>query len=242
MNISKNELRNKLFEKYFEINDGVTLSNLMDLLKPNIETFKNFRQLLMNNTREFKWFQTLKRINTIEHNQRKYLIIEIGLGKYIIVDLLKEQILTKKHIPSKFEKEILMNKDNYCDIYHYLKYEGDIQGLIKYYNDNQEILNSKKEINYKINIGEAYTYLYIDLANSKIQLGFQTPDQFLYERLFFNIDLTPFCMQDAQEKIGIEKMNEIFDRIKNIRIPKELYEDNAVIKEKQKVLKKDTVI
>jgi len=164
------------------------------------------------------------------------------LWKYILIDLLTKQNLTKEYIPPNFEKEILMDKDNYCDRYRYLKYEGDMQELINFYNSNQKVFNSKGNIYYQINIGEAYTYLFVDLVNGRVQLGFQTPDQFLYERLFFNIDLIPFTMQDAQEKIGIKKMNEMFDRIKNIRIPKELYQDDNIIKEKQKVLKKDTEI
>lgn len=239
-NISKIELRNKLFEKYFEIKDGIVLSDLINLLKPNIETFQNFRELLMNNTREFKWFQTLNKINTVDYNQRKYLIIEIGLCKYIVVDLLTEQNLTKGDIPSNFEKDVLMDRDNYCDKYHYLKYEGNIEELINFYKYNQGILNSKKSINYKMKIDDAYTYLYVDLANSNIMLGFQTPDQFLYERLFFNIDLTPKLLQDTQEKIGIEKMKEMFNRIKNIKIPKEYYND-IYIKNNTKVLKNTNI-
>ena len=30
-----------------------------------------------------------------------------------------------------------------------------------------------------------------------------------------NTDLTPYSLQDAQNKIGIDKMNEMFDKVKN---------------------------
>ena len=40
--------------------------------------------------------------------------------------------------------------------------------------------------------------------------------------MFLNSDLTPFSLQDATEKIGKEKMLEMFERIKEIKIPKEI--------------------
>ena len=41
----------------------------------------------------------------------------------------------------------------------------------------------------------------------------------MYEQLFLNYDLTPFSMQDAIHKMGIDKMNEIFSRVNGISIP-----------------------
>jgi len=70
MDKNKSELRNQLFEKYFEENDGMILSDLLSTLKLNIEAFKQLRELLKQNTQEFHWFHNLKKINTIEYNQK----------------------------------------------------------------------------------------------------------------------------------------------------------------------------
>lgn len=66
------------------------------------------------------------------------------------------------------------------------------------------------------------TDFYIDFVNATAQMRFQTKDQFLYEQLFLRYDLSPSRMQDAQDKIGIEIMKEMFERIRELRIPKEI--------------------
>ena len=66
-------------------------------------------------------------------------------------------------------------------------------------------------------------------------MSFQTPNQFLYEQLWFNSDLSPSGMQDAQ-LIGKERMNEMFDEVKNIKIPNELIP--PIILENKKTLVK----
>lgn len=77
-------------------------------------------------------------------------------------------------------------------------------------------------VHYRLEVDEAWTYFHIDFANAEAQMGFQTKDQYLYEQLFLRYDLTPSRMQDTQNKIGIGKMQEMFDRIKNLKIPKEV--------------------
>ena len=108
-------------------------------------------------------------------------------------------------------------------MYYCLSYEGNLQELISFYEKNKEILNIPTYIYYKLMIGEAWTHLSIDLVGTlgAIQLSFQTKDQFLYETLFLNKNLSPSSMQDAQSRIGKEKMMEMFERIKNIKIPME---------------------
>ncbi len=94
--------------------------------------------------------------------------------------------------------------------------------LIDFYFQNQKVLNLSTSLKYKIYIGDTWTYFFIDFVNASAQLGFQTLDQFLCEQLFLKYDLTPSKMQDAQSKIGMEKMSEMFSKIKTIKIPIEL--------------------
>ena len=58
-------------------------------------------------------------------------------------------------------------------------------------------------------------------------------DQTLYEQLFLNYDLSPYGMQDAIGKMGIDKMNEIFSKVGDIiipsdSIPSDLYEQYLI--------------
>lgn len=111
------------------------------------------------------------------------------------------------------------NSINYLDMYDFFEYHGNIQNLIDFYTASKEIFNIPNAIYYKLMIDDAWTYLNIDLTNGNVQLGSQTHDQFLYEQLFLNSDLTPFEMQDAQSKIGKEQMRDMFSKIKEIKIP-----------------------
>lgn len=63
----------------------------------------------------------------------------------------------------------------------------------------------------------------MDFASSNVQMGFQTPDQALYEQFFFRYDLTPSKLQDVQNKnkINIDKIQEIFSKVKDISLPVE---------------------
>ena len=79
-----------------------------------------------------------------------------------------------------------------------------------------------KRIHYVIKLDYSWTYFHIDFVNASSQLAFETRDQFLYEQLYLRYDLTPSRMQDAQNKIGIEKMQEIFQKIKEIKIPQKV--------------------
>ena len=88
--------------------------------------------------------------------------------------------------------------------------------------ENRNLLELSTELHYRLDIDEAWTFFFIDFANAEAQMGFQTPDQFLYEQLFLKYDLTPLRMQDAQEKIGITRMQEMFEKIKDLKIPIEV--------------------
>lgn len=80
-------------------------------------------------------------------------------------------------------------------------------------------MNIYPRIYYRINIGKAWTSTIINLSGYDVQLHFQTPNQFLYEQLFFGGDLNPSRMQDAIKIIGLEKIEEMFKRTKEIPIP-----------------------
>jgi len=75
---------------------------------------------------------------------------------------------------------------------------------------------------YKVKLQDAYAFLSIHLSDGGNLLAFRTENQSLYEHLFFNNDLEPLSMQDAVEKIGFQKMQEMFSKIKDIKVPRSL--------------------
>ena len=84
---------------------------------------------------------------------------------------------------------------------------------------HQDIFDLPNKIYAEYQMGDAYTYLSMNLANNRAQLGFETLNQFLYEQLYLHLDLTPSKMQDAQNRMSKERMEEMFLEMVNIRIP-----------------------
>ena len=77
-----------------------------------------------------------------------------------------------------------------------------------------------------------------------VHFGFDTKDQFLYEHLDLRYDLRAAKIQDTKNKVDIEKMREMFQKIKEIKIPQEviptdLYKEYLIkCNEESKALKK----
>ena len=211
-------LRDMLFQKYFEIEDGVSVKDLNDKLSFIPEVWGNLRTLCEKNMRRFDRFSSLEKIKMIEHNQKKYLILKLRMCRYLIIDLDRMVSISREEFQNEFNEEFFISNfgetsvgDDCFDFFYLLdKYQGDVQELLNFYMENIDVLNLSSRLYCKLDEQDAWTWLFIDYANASSQLGFQTPDQTLYEQLFLNYDLTPFGMQDAINKMGIEKISFIF--------------------------------
>lgn len=229
--MDKTTLRNQLFNKYFQQEKGVLAIDFVEKLSFIPECWKKLHNLCENNIKYFDAWSTLEKVKKIEYKQREYLILKLRVFKYVIVDINKMENITKQEFEIEFNKEFFIN--NFDEIKNYdingysiFNYNGSIQELVNFYTENESILSITNELYYRLEIGEAWTYFSIDFINASAQMGFQTPNQFLYEQLFLKYDLSPSRMQDAQEKIGIERMHEMFEKIKDIKIPREVIPDD----------------
>lgn len=229
--MEKAELRDKLFSKYFDIEDGVLATDLVDSLSFIPELWKKLHILCENNVKYFDAWSTLEKIQVLNCKQKKYLILKSRMFQYVIIDIGKKENITEEEFRQEFDENFFVDnfdevksKDNKTlfNLYHVNKYDGDVQELIDFYMENQNLLKLSTELHYRLNIGEAWTFFFIDFANAEVQMGFQTPDQFLYEQLFLGYNLTPLRSQDAQERIGVSRMQEMFEKIKDLKIPIEV--------------------
>lgn len=245
--MSKDELRDQLFAKYFEIEDGILATDLVEKLAFIPETYNYLHNLLEKNVRYFDSYSYIRSIKEIS----QYLIIKLGPCNYIIIDTQKMASLSEEEVAMCFSEQFFIaefcerplgSDYSYLDLYHFETYEGEIAELLDFFEQNREVLILPTYLCYKITLGDAFTSFSIDFANSSAQVCFQTPDQFLYEQLFLRYDLSPSRMQDAVSRIGLEHIKAMFESIKNIKIPKtsipsELYSLYLKVNEKKKNLK-----
>lgn len=234
--MDKTELRDSLFQKYFEVKEGIPAIDLVGELSFIPYFWKLLNDLCQKNLEYFDSFDTLDMIKAIEHNGKSYLILKIDLAKYTIIDLENMTNITKEGFVRDFNEDFFIN--NFDEIpmgekipfaeWYSLEYFKNPAILVDYYNFNDAILTLSTSLYYIIEIDEVCTYFSIDFANGSAQLGFETPDKFLYEQLFLNFDLTAASMQDAVSKIGEERIVEMFDKIKEIKIPTEVIPEDLL--------------
>ena len=226
--MNKETLRDILFQKYFETEDGIPITELVENLSFIPEIWQKLHLLCEKNIDYFSAFSTPEKCKMIKHNEINYLIIKLKLFEYLIINIDKKENITQKDFENNFDElffinnfdEVKLDKESmYQQLYHTELYNGNIEELINFCIENKDILYLSSNLYYRLEKENAWTYLSIDFVNKRAQLGFRTPDQFLYETLFLNYDLTPSRMQDATKKIGIDKMKEYFSKIKNINIP-----------------------
>lgn len=251
-NTDKEKLRNKLFAKYFEVEEGINATELVDKLSFIPEVWDKLHTLCENNIEYFDEYSSIDDIKLLNHNEKKYLILKLHIYRYIIIDIERKENITEEQFENNFDEDFFVSNFNVrkmvdydflelCDIE---KYDGNIEELLDFYTENEQVLNLSKKIHYVLKADNAWTHFHIDFVNASGQLSFETKDQFLYEQLYLRYDLTPTNMQDAQNKIGIEKMKEMFQKIKEIKIPQEvipsdLYKEYLIkCNEKSKILKK----
>lgn len=207
--MEKDILRSQLFDKYFEVEDGVLARDLVSKLSFIPEVWRKLHSLCEKNIKYFNFFNSLDKIRMIEHCDRRYLILELNVWSYVIIDIEKEENINDNELRDLFDV-------------HIRKYDGDIQEFINFYIENRELLSLSSHLYYKLEIGDAWTYFCIDFVNRRAQMGFQTVDQTLYEQLHLDYELKHSGMQDATRKIGEERIMEMFEQIKDIKIPKEV--------------------
>ena len=229
--MEKAELRDSLFLKYFDVTEGILAADLVDKLSFIPYFWKLLHDLCEQNIKYFDSWSTLEMIKTIEHNGKKYLILKTRMAKYVVIDLETNQNITEEIFIRDFTEEFFVNNFKEIPInndkisftrWYSIENFKNPSALVDFYNFNESILNLSTTLCYRIQIEDAWTYFFLDFANGTAQLGFQTPDQFLYEQLFLKFDLTASSMQDAVSRIGKERMLEMFDKIREIKIPMEI--------------------
>ena len=226
------------------------MNELLESLSFISETRKYLRILCNKNMKYFDNFSKIFKIAIYEINKNNYMILQMDPWRYTILNLSNGCNITKEELRDNFDEHFFIKNFNavkidfdepFYEVYSIYTYDGDINELVSFYNENQQVLSLTNELWYKFKIGEAITYFYVDFANAQVQMCFKTKDQFLYEQLFLNYDLTPSYLQDAQAKIGKEQMLEMFKKIKNIKLPIEIIPNDLLQEYKKRFSKKKTL-
>lgn len=228
MNDEINKLRDLLFGEFFKAQDGIRLEELMKSSKSVTEIWQKLNNILSENAEGFDQYTSVMKLKTVISKGKHFLVIRKMPLTYLVIDLDTSEVLDKHSALRYFSEKVLIDKfgelksdskKSFLMMFNCLSYNGEVLELIDFYVENEVILNISNNILYRVKIGDAYAFLSIHLNDGGNSLAFRTKDQRLYEHLFFNNDLEPLALQDAGQKMGYQKMQEIFSRIKDIKVP-----------------------
>lgn len=247
----KDILRNQLFAKYFESDEGILVTDLVEKLGFIPEIYHELHELCEKNIRYFDSTSNIEKMRLVTRKKKQYLIMKLNMLKYVIIDIEKFENINVNQFHELFSINFLMtyfdepkSARKYQSLLRIEEYKGDKKELFDFYLQNQNIFQLSNSICYHYKIGEAWTYFDIDFADHSARMGFQTPNQFLYEQLNLHYDLTPSRMQDAGGRIGVERMQEMFQEIPKIKIPEECIPEDLLeeYKKQKENIKRDLKI
>ena len=226
--MEKDVLRNCLFERYFEVQKGIKAIDFVSRLSFIYDLYHELDDLCEKNIEYFDCFDSIKSIRLVEYQSKSFLILKKQSWDYVVIDIKDKKSITEEQFKTIFDEDFFVenfgerkteDSEVFSLFYDVEEYQGNIDDLIDFYFRNRQVFNLPTRLYYRLDLKQAWTYFSIHLAQGTAQLGFQTPDQFLYEQLFLQSDLTPSGMQDAVGKIGKERVQEMFSKIKEIKLP-----------------------
>lgn len=222
----KSVLRDKLFNKLSEEKEGITLRELYENTKNITDTFTQLKNIMIEESGTYDKFDQIEEVSLINVEDKSLLFIKTSPTTYYIIDFISNTVLDNSYkflFDKNFFIEHFKEKEDSLDydrFYYFEEYNGNIERIKDFYIFNREILELKdSNIIYRVEEKKASLTLFYDLISGNCQLNFYQENQFLYEQLYLKRGLIPSSMQDATNKIGKEKMTEMFDEIPNIKIP-----------------------
>lgn len=134
-------LRDILFQKYFDIENSVLISDFLEKLDFIPEVWKKLHYLCESNIEYFDSFDSLKKCMLLEHEKINYLIIKLRSWNYVTIDVDKMENIDQFEFKTKFNEEFFVDnfdeiKESDESLYDYLynveKYEGNIEKLVSF--------------------------------------------------------------------------------------------------------------
>ena len=163
-------LKETLFEKYREINEGMELEKFMEKIEAIRNIWQEFHHKLRNTIPYFYKQEQVKDLKKVEKDHSIYLIIRLHAWDYLIIDLQTKKAVEKKVAQLIFEdtffvetfKEIPKEKN-----YIFINKGDKTETLVDYYLQYEDILKGTTFIDYKVCLGEIQSCVYFFLIKKK---------------------------------------------------------------------------
>lgn len=141
----------------------------------------------------FDKHSSILKLKVVGCKGKHFLVIREMPSTDLIIDysnkiLNKEDALkyfSEKFLIEKFGEVKSDSKKSFEMMFTCLEYYGDVAKLIVFYVENDSILTTSTNIIYRVKLEDANAVLSIHINDGGNTIMFRTPDQRLYEHLFF---------------------------------------------------------
>ena len=238
-NMHENQMRKLLIDEYLKVTDGIPIDDITSTLSFIKDTYQNLKTLLAKHIEHIEYYNKCGPIKYIGVKGKECLAIRLGLARYLMIDTETGLALSKEQVCSQWTEDYFLAEfagyhashalENDIDQYTFLTPPGNLSDIVDFCAANSTVFALPTTIVHQVKLEQpnitgtvikTLSYLAVDFIRNEIQLGFRGTDQYLYEHLFFSLDLEP-TIKDTKGRIDNEEMNTIFCKVKNIRIPKE---------------------
>lgn len=179
--MSWEELQEELFEQLFKTNEEyITLEELLKKLEPISKIWADLENILIKDcSNDFDFWRTIDKIKIFSN----YIIIQLGLWEYIIIDSLNKKSLTDEECKTIFDEQFFLTHFNepetenkFSDMYYFENAgtQETINSLIKYIDIYQNLLMQENSIYYSIDYLNSRVVINIKFDKLETTIGFAT--------------------------------------------------------------------
>lgn len=179
--MSWEELQEELFEQLFKTKDEyITLEELLKKLEPVSKIWTDLENILINDcSNDFDFWRSIDKIEIFDN----YIIIQLGLWEYIIIDSFNKKSLTDEECKILFDEQFFLTHFNepktenkFSDMYYFetAGKQETIDSVMEYINNYQEILLRENSIYYSIDYLKSRVVINIKFDKLETTIGFVT--------------------------------------------------------------------
>lgn len=206
-------LRQELWNQFINNKNGMRASDVVSQLDQIHNIYEEFGNILYhgsNRKRKQYLKENPRKVDKVCFLGKEYLIIWIETY-YLVIDMNQNTIVTDLSEMEKMGELIGFIIDDAFD---------NVDEIVDYYRKYESIFSITPKISYVVSLDEkdAYSVFLISLCYRSVVFGFYTPDQFLYETIFFDDCLRPY-VDDTKKRIGKEEIQRIINGVGDIVIP-----------------------
>lgn len=221
-----NKKQLELFSMFFENkkDNSIPISELSYKIKKLSENWQDLYQIFKMNSNDFDDYSSIRKIKEVIYNNKNYLIFQINIWSYFIIDLNTKKIVdfgenlspfNEQFFIDNFDERTIINPDKF---YYTINYdENNLNNLVDYIDSNKAVFLERNHFNYTLKSSDNYTAsISFDVTNGNITV-FLGNYNGTVNYIFLNGNLEPIGVSNPTG--NMEELKKMVLEVKKITVP-----------------------